>query len=118
MGGVKKEFMGLFMKAYISETGVFGMCGGEGPQSADKANLLWFKRNMHYEYSSDDQEQKRPRSDSRFGSYSEEYLIGVMLGLAMYHRVLVSLPIPLHMYKLLKGSKVSHIYLNGFLQFN
>lgn len=105
MGGVKKEFFHLFMKAYISENDVFEAC--DSSQSANKSNMLWFKRSMAYEDNKKANGSKMKKlkiEDER--NFSSEFLIGVMLGLAFYHRILVSLPIPPHMYKLMKGLKV------------
>jgi hypothetical protein len=109
MGGVRKEFFSIFMKSYIEENNVFQACGIESSQSIDKAITLWFSRSEYSSSNGDEQQEiKRPKT----AFISDEYIIGVMLGLAYYHRVLVSLPIPAHMYKLLKGYKV--LLLNIF----
>lgn len=101
MGGVKKEFFSLFMKEYIDNNDVFESF------SKETSTTLWFKQKSLIKSAIDHvQESKKPKLNDEH-LYSSEYLIGVMLGLAFYHRVLVNFPIPAHLYKLMKGSKVS-----------
>ena len=109
MGGVKKEFFNLFMRSYIKQNDIFEACGGYDSDSDGTANAIWFRRcNGSTEKTLDASEvQENKRHKVEPFSYSQEYLIGVMLGLAFYHNVLVSFPIPVHLYKLLKHSKLS-----------
>lgn len=110
---MKKEFFGLFLKAYVESNPVFTACGSYSSQQINKSEMLWFKRACvtpsvcsEDKHIDDNIGRKRFRLASEDSKYSPEFLIGVILGLAFYHRVLVNFPIPDHLYKVIKGAKV------------
>eukprot|EP00798_Chlamydomonas_sp_ICE-L_P023306 gene23306-30543_t len=79
-GGVKKEFFLLLIAELLSpEIGLL--------EQQEESNTFWFK-------------QAKNLSEEEASRY---LLLGVVLGLAVYNRVLLDFPLPLVLYKLLLG---------------
>jgi hypothetical protein len=120
-GGVKREFFSLLVKSFCKETDIFSPCG-DSANRINQASLIWFARSESSRVLSDygimagekeDVENASKRSKHAQSS-SKEYLFGVLIGLAFYHRILVNLPLPAHIYKIMMGSKVSVFYVCFF----
>ena len=90
-GGVARELFAIAIRDFLTTRSVLRPCG-------DHDELLWFTR----------------VSDSRDNhtELSEEYLLGVIVGLACHNGILVNLPLVPVVYKLWMGGKVSEYPMN------
>jgi hypothetical protein len=110
-GGVTREFFGILVKQLFLDKDVFSPCNDVSDRW-DRARMLWFRRatstinNERPTLSSDDStDSKRPKTNENI--FSREYIIGLVVGLAFYHRVLVHFPLPPHLFALARGDPLS-----------
>ena len=102
---------------------ILAPCGGIFDR-VDKANIMWFVRSSVSQNLLTD--ETIPNEAKRFKiegvnlelPYSMEYIFGVFVGLAFFHRVLLNLPLPCHLYKIIKGTKVQLLISVDFVNCN
>ncbi len=82
-GGVTKELFTLAIRKFVTESNLLQLC--------DDGRHLWFTRTKNVLMESNS---------------FDEYLLGILLGLACYNGVLVNLPIAPVVYKLFNGGRV------------
>ena len=68
---------------------------------------LWFT-GADSQNNSNDNESSNSNMDNGSNNIFDEYLLGLLLGLACYNGVLVNLPIVPVIYKLFNGARVSY----------
>jgi hypothetical protein len=86
-GGVTKEFFTLAAREYLDSTNLLQPCGD--------SRHLWFTRTT-----------ERSLPEGPANSF-DEYLLGILLGLACYNGVLINFPIVPVVYKLFNGGRGS-----------
>ena len=116
-GGVKREFFSLLVKSFCNDLHIFSPCG-DSANRANQASLVWFTRSESSRLPADNDMSKGDECEGSAYKRSKlvqassmEYIFGVLVGLAFYHRVLVNLPLPAHIYKIMIGSKVGGVVM-------
>jgi hypothetical protein len=103
-GGVTREFFGILVKQLFLDKDVFSPCN-DASDRWDRARMLWFRRTteitMHTQSCDESTDSKRSKTNEDI--FSREYIIGLIVGLAFYHRVLVHFPLPPHIFSLARG---------------
>lgn len=112
-GGVTRELFSIAFKEIVKKTSLLSPCGNMG-------EYLWFTRNAGAALS------RSATSGHAFDdTLCDEFMLGVLVGLAVHNRVLVDLPLVPVVYKLLNGQKVhyfcavsssTYLYTKGCLE--
>jgi hypothetical protein len=107
-GGVGRELMSLAIAELLRTNSFLSPCGqSNSALGSGTGSCLWFNSNSDTPLSSTKAEIHNSSSRYAVEDTSDEFFLGLLVGLAAYNNIYIDVPLPAAIYKVMTGTEVS-----------